>query len=75
MIVLASNISSIFSSEISAIKMASKMRSLTLNFFRLYIARYLPWRFGAKVRGGPSGPPLLHSDLGFYQSTLLQGGA
>lgn len=29
--------------------------SLTGKDCRLYAVSYLPWRFGAKVRGGPSG--------------------
>lgn len=33
--------------------------SLTRWTFRTYMNSYHPWRFGAKVRGGPSGPPLL----------------
>ena len=60
----------IFLRKFSALLMASKMRSLTLNFFSLYIASYLPWRFGAKVRGGLSRPPLLFPAHGIEKLRL-----
>lgn len=38
----------------------AKAPSLTFNDSAAYTRAYLPWRFGAKVRGGSSGPPLLY---------------
>jgi hypothetical protein len=47
--------------------------SLTLNICCLYKDLYLPWRFGAKVRGGPLGPPLLYPGCAIAEQATRVG--